>query len=127
MPNVSKTSGQAFYSHKFELNNGQALTFNIDGRYQGSQLLNVIAQSSINNGKLPLIHIGGQFVGNASIAWNVNKNFLASAYVRNFTDNRYKSVAQYIPPGPPPAPQVDTTVARQYDPRTYGLVLNYQF
>jgi iron complex outermembrane receptor protein len=127
MPNVAKTSGQAFYSHKFELNNGQALTFNIDGRYQGSQLLNVIAQSSINSGKLPLVQIGGQFVGNASIAWNVSKNFLASAYIRNFTDNRYKSAAQYIPPGPPPAPQVDTTVARQYDPRTYGLVLNYQF
>ena len=122
MPNVPDWTAQGTYSHRFELGGDQSLTFGITGRYRSSVQLNTIKPSETPY--LPFIISDSQIVGDANVTWAFNDRVSLIGYVRNFTDERFKSEAAVI--GVDPFGNV-LSLARRSDPRVFGAVLNVQF
>ncbi|EIZ80072.1 TonB-dependent receptor [Novosphingobium sp. Rr 2-17] len=129
IPNVSKWAAEVYYGHRFDLANGQNVSVNLNGRYRSSVLLNTITPSLYNDGYLPYLKEGDQYVADANVIWAFSDKGSVSVYIRNITDNRYKNSSQVIaapaPPGgvAPPA----SNIARQSDPRTFGATFNLAF
>lgn len=70
---------------------------------------------------MPYATNGSTVVGNVTVTWNMASRYFLSAYVRNVSDERYKTGAR-----------LTNTVATQNtaslsDPRTFGAVGGVRF
>lgn len=127
IPNMSPVAGSLSYLHEFPLPGGQALSLSVDLLYRSARDLNPITSAVLASGYAPYLQVGRQFVGNVSATWTIGPRRTLTAYVRDANDNRYKTNANVILPGPPPAPQLVQAFATESDPRTVGLVLSFGF
>jgi iron complex outermembrane receptor protein len=81
-----------------------------------------LTPSLFNTGATPYADVGDQLIGDLSATLTLpDKHYSVTAYVRNFTDNRYKTdvLVQTVQPV-----NVSATL---YDPRTVGVILSAHF
>ncbi|MGC3982885.1 MAG: TonB-dependent receptor [Steroidobacteraceae bacterium] len=92
----------AAYEHTFPFANGSAIKARVDGRYNSAYDLivaNPAFESAANpsgaflvSEQLRYSHLDAQVTGNASVNWSSpNNKYSVGGYVRNFTDNVYKT------------------------------------
>ena len=132
MPSVTPFTASLSYDHDFVLPGGSRLTPRGAVRYLSPhELTNVTAQEAsdpvyINNSGphatyYQYFHVDGQVVTDVNLAWSSpDSKWLANAYVRNISDNRYKTVVNVQGPGVAFVPSL-------YEPRTIGVSLNARF
>jgi iron complex outermembrane receptor protein len=119
VPNVVPFTANLNYDHRFDLPGGSSLTFSADARYLGPNDQAPGGLAATLQSFYPYIRAEGEALGDLNLTWlSSNKKFSVGPYVRNVTNNQYKTVAN-----PPPVPFVPATATR-YDPRTYGVVLS---
>jgi iron complex outermembrane receptor protein len=71
---------------------------------------------------LAYVHVDDQWTGNLSGTWRPsNGRYTVTGYVRNVTDNRYKTYVQLQ------SVQPLSVTGTQNDPRTFGVVLSSAF
>jgi iron complex outermembrane receptor protein len=110
------------YDHYFHLPRGSTLIFHGDGRYLGSSEGHEDATQAAS-GATSYVRIAAQGIGDLSLTWIApNERYSASGYVRNVSDNRYITSR---PLGTETAPF--TYSPTQYEPRTYGVIVNAHF
>jgi iron complex outermembrane receptor protein len=127
IPNIAPLAGSLSYMHEFKLPGDHALTFNLDLLYRSGRDLNPITSAVLANGYAPYLQVEHQYTGNIGATWTFGPQRTLTAYVRNAGNKRYKTNANVILPGPPPAPQIVQAFASESDPRTVGVVLNVGF
>lgn len=98
------------------------MTFHADARYLSARDGDLNAAQLAAGGK-PFVRIGAQGIGDLAMTWrSANEHYSVGAYVRNVTDNRYLSDVILGTNAQP-----FTYTQTQYDPRTYGVILNVRF
>lgn len=113
----------AAYSHSFALPGGSVLDFRADARFQSAYNLGNLGSQLGSQGGLAYVHVGDEWIGNLNGSWRSNDGrYSVTAYVRNITDNRYKTYVQLQTVEPVPVASV-----AQYDPRTFGIVLSVRY
>ena len=117
---ITPTSITANYEHIFNFAGGSLLSLRLDGRYESSHLTQNLHADWLAIGYGQYVHVGSRTIGNltASVA-SEGGRYSISAYVRNFTNQKY---ATYNVGGDPNSLRVDWT-----DPRTFGAVLSVRF
>jgi len=117
VPGAIPHTFNAAYSHSFTLPDDSKFDFRADARYTSAYNLDNVSQG------LEYVHVGNQWTGNLSGTWRPsNDRYSVTAYVRNVTNNRYKTFAnvQLMQP-------VVVASGTQNDPRTFGVVLSAAF
>jgi iron complex outermembrane receptor protein len=127
IPSMAPVAWSLGYLHEFTLPRNQALSFSFDLLYRSGQDLNSITSALLAGGYTPFLRVDSQYFGNFNATWTFGPQRTLTAFVRNVSDNRYKTSANVILPGPPPAPQTVDTFTSQSDPRTIGVVLHVGF
>lgn len=127
IPGVVPLSIYPSYSHIFELPLGQKLEIGADALYHSSYDVVALTQDDLQpdadypQGLAKYVRVKDQITGNVHATWTVNTHASLSAYVRNVTDERYKTFVNIsrssISPG----------AAVLSDARTYGVMLNLSF
>ncbi len=122
--NVVPHTVNAAYTHFFHLADGVDLSVHGDGRYLSAHSVSsqFLTPSLFNTGATPYADVGDQLIGDLSATLTLpDKHYSVTAYVRNFTDNRYKTdvLVQTVQPV-----NVSATL---YDPRTVGVILSAHF
>lgn len=109
------------YRHSFTLPGDSTLDFRADARFQSAHNLdNVSAQSG--EAGLAHVRVGDQWTGNLSSSWlSSDGMYSVTGYVRNVTNNRYKTFVQIQ------SQQPLIATGTQNDPRTFGIVLNARY
>ena len=69
----------------------------------------------------PYLRNGSTWIGNLSLAWQFTRQASVSAYVRNVSDERYKTFIGLTSDIP------SWNIAQLSDPRTYGAVISWKF
>jgi outer membrane receptor protein involved in Fe transport len=117
---ITPTTITANYEHIFNLAGGSLLSLRLDGRYESSHLTQDLHADWLQLGYGQYVHVGSRTIGNltASMA-SEGGRYSFSAYVRNFTNQKYTT---YLVQGDPTSLQVAWT-----DPRTYGAMLSVRF
>jgi iron complex outermembrane receptor protein len=112
----------AAYRHTFTLPGDSTLDFRADARYESAYNLdNVNAQ--LGQAGLAYERVGNEWTGNLSSGWlSSNGIYSVTAYVRNVTNNRYKTFAQLQSLVP-----VIVATGTQNDPRTFGIILTARY
>lgn len=110
------------YSHTFHFLEGQTLTLMAEGLYRSGYLVTQLNATQIADGYVPFDSNEAVLSGNVTAAWNPTENYSLSAYVRNVSDERYKTT---VNAGSGADPR--DNVARLSEPRTFGVVLNMKF
>ncbi|WP_428312848.1 TonB-dependent receptor [Hydrocarboniphaga sp.] len=114
------------YTHTFPLPGGSALDFRADAHYRSSHMLDNVS-AGLGDAGLKFTSVGGEWTGNLSSTWLSSEGkYSVTGYVRNVTDNRYKTYVQLqsLPNDFNPDPVATGT---QYDPRTFGIVLSARY
>lgn len=110
----------AAYSHSFALPGGSTLDFRADARFQSAYNLGNVSAQLGDQGGLAYVHVGDEWISNLNGSWRSSSGkYSVTAYLRNVTDNRYKTYVQLQTLEPVPVASV-----AQYDPRTVGIVLS---
>lgn len=104
------------YSHTFSLPRGQTLTFLAEVLFRSRYLVTNLSPNDYSSGLEPYYRNGDTTRGNLTATWNSTEKLSLSAYVRNLSNDRYKSTAS-----------VQTQTATLSEPRTYGVVLKATF
>jgi outer membrane receptor protein involved in Fe transport len=123
-------TGNLSYEHVFKLPGGSNLTIHADGRYISSREITDVTQQQVINGAAQYADVKAAVVGNLNTTWSASGGRVSvTGYVRNVGDNRYftnRTITTSGNFGALPRNQwtFDNT---QYDPRTYGVVLNVRF
>jgi iron complex outermembrane receptor protein len=122
VPGVVPHTFNAAYSHHFTLPGDSTIDFRADARFQSAHNLdNVSAQ--LGQAGLAYVHVDDQWTGNLSGSWQPsNGDYSVTVYVRNVTNNRYKTFAQLQLLQP-----FVVASGTQNDPRTYGVVLTARY
>jgi outer membrane receptor protein involved in Fe transport len=99
---------------------GSTLLARIDGKYESSHLTENLHTDFLQMGLGQYVEVDSRTIGNLNGVWSsAEGRFSVSAYVRNFTNEKY---ATYDVQGNPNSFLVDWT-----DPRTYGVALSARF
>jgi iron complex outermembrane receptor protein len=107
------------YEHVFDLSGGSTFTARIDGRYQSAHLSGNLNVLWLNLGYGQYAQLPSQTTGNLTGTWtSEGGRYSISAYVRNFTNEQYKtySVTDLV--------ELPVTFS---DPRTYGAMASARF
>jgi outer membrane receptor protein involved in Fe transport len=127
VPGLPPVSFLLGYDHTFVFGNGSTLVPAAQLRYTGGyylgQATTAEAASTDANGNsyLDYLYQDSVVLGDITASWtSASGKFSATGYVRNVTDERYKTSAT-LPTG---SPMINVTVG---DPRTYGLMLRAKF
>lgn len=107
------------YRHTFSLPGGQSLTFMAEALFRSSHLVTDFGPSQV--ALEPYLRNDSTVRGNVSLGWQFLPNATLNAYVRNVTDERYKTyigLTSTVPTG---------NIAQLSDPRTFGAVLSVKF
>jgi outer membrane receptor protein involved in Fe transport len=117
---ITPTSITANYEHIFNLTGGSLLSMRLDGRYESSHLTQNLHADWLAIGYGQYVHVGSRTIGNLTGSWSTDGGrYSVSAYVRNFTNQKY---ATYNVGGDPNSLRVEWT-----DPRTYGALFSVRF
>jgi iron complex outermembrane receptor protein len=121
---VAPLTVNASYTHQWHLPGDSTLSLRVDGRYLSSHDEGTITEQQLNQGGERFVHVDGQFVGNLSSTWSLADNRLSvTGYVRNVTDNRYKTSIRVNSLGN----VISGSTVTEYDVRTYGVVIGVNF
>jgi iron complex outermembrane receptor protein len=117
---ITPTTITANYEHIFNFAGDSLLSMRIDGRYESAHLTQNLHADWLALGYGQYVHVGSRTIGNLTASWSRDGGrFSVSAYVRNFTNQKYTT---YLVQGDPTSLQVNWT-----DPRTYGAMLSVRF
>jgi iron complex outermembrane receptor protein len=122
VPGAIPHTFNAGYRHTFTLPGDSTIDFHADARFESAYNLdNVSAQ--LGQAGLAYVRVADQWTGNLSSSWqSSNGIFSVTAYVRNVTDNRYKTFGQLQLLQP-----IVVASGTQNDPRTFGVVLSARY
>jgi iron complex outermembrane receptor protein len=110
----------AFYEHVFNLPGGSTLMGRIDGQYFSPHRTSNLQTAQLAVGDDQYVKVGSQTIGNLSGTWSDKSGHLSiTAYVRNFTNERYIT---YTYANDPNNFNVDWN-----DPRIYGAIVTAHF
>lgn len=110
----------AFYEHTFNLPGGSTLMGRIDGQYYSPHLTDNLHADLLALGQEQYVRAGSQTIGNLSGTWSAENGHLSiTAYVRNFTNERYTT---YTFQG-----SEQSYLADWSDPRIYGAIVTAHF
>ncbi len=110
------------YSHSFTLPGDSTLDFHANARYTSAYNLDNVGAQLGQDG-LAYVHVGDQLTGNMSSTWRPsNGRYAVTGYVRNVTDNRYKTFGQVQLLQP-----IIVASGTRNEPRTFGVVLSTSF
>jgi len=111
----------AAYRHSFTLPGDSTLDFRADTRFESAYNLDNVSASLGQTG-LQYVHVGNEWTGNLSSSWLSSSGiYSVTAYVRNVTNNRYKTFVQLT------SLQPLSSTGTQNDPRTVGIVLTARY
>lgn len=119
--NVVPSSVSGSYNHVFETPGDSTLTAHVAGRWMAGHYLNNVATRVYNGGGYAWLYADDAAVGDFDLTWrSKNDRVSITAYVRNFTNERYLTAALLTSP---------TGGGYGYlsEPRTYGVVLSAHF
>jgi iron complex outermembrane receptor protein len=112
----------AAYRHSFVLPGNSKIDFRADARFESAHNLDNIS-AQMGQAGLAYVRVGDQWTGNLSSTWRPSGgDYSATAYVRNVTDNRYKTFAQLQLLQP-----FVVASGTRYEPRTFGVVLSARY
>jgi iron complex outermembrane receptor protein len=117
---LTPTTVSANYEHVFTLAGGSTFAARLDGRYESAHLTQNLHADwlAMGYGKYP--YVGARTIGNLSGVWaSDGGRYSVSAYVRNFTDQKYTA---YTVLGDPTSLGVGWN-----DPRTYGAQVSVRY
>lgn len=127
IPGVVPLSIYPSYSHTFELPLDQKLEIGADALYHSSYDVVALTRDDLQpdadypQGLEKYVRVKDQITGNVHATWTVTLHASLSAYIRNITDERYKTFVNI-------SRTSDTVGAAVLsDARTYGVVLNLRF
>lgn len=109
------------YSHDFSLGQDRLLAFKFEANYRsGLDLSTLTVQQAASSEIGDLVHQKRVLIGNVYASLRLSPAVSINAYVRNVSNNRYKTTVN---------PNSDSTVlaAQLFEPRTVGTVLNLRF
>ncbi len=112
------------YSHTFTLPGDQTLTLLGEALYHSGYLVTDLADIGAAADFIPFrqnFSNGSVLTGNFTATWNPASKLSVSAYVRNVSDQRYKTTVIADSTSP------QTSGATLSDPRTYGIVVSARF
>jgi iron complex outermembrane receptor protein len=110
----------AYYEHTFDLPGGSTLMARIDGQYYSPHLTDNLHADLLALGQEQYVKAGSQTIGNLSGTWMALDGHLSiTAYVRNFTNQRYTT---YTFQG-----SEQSYLADWNDPRIYGVIVSAHF
>jgi iron complex outermembrane receptor protein len=110
------------YSHSFTLHDESTLDFRADARYTSAYNLDNVS-AALGAAGLAYVHADDQWTGNMSTTWRPsNGRYAVTGYVRNVTNNRYKTFGQVQLLQP-----FVVASGTQNDPQTVGVVLSASF
>jgi iron complex outermembrane receptor protein len=110
------------YRHTFNLAGGSTMDFHADARYQAAYNVDNVSEQ-LGQAGLAYMHVDDQWTGDLSSTWrSSNGLYTVTGYVRNVTDNRYKTFAQVQLLQP-----FVVASGTQSEPRTFGIVLSAAF
>jgi iron complex outermembrane receptor protein len=121
IPGVVPFSVYPSYTHTFALPGDQTLSIGLEALYHSGYDVVAVDQAQAAAGLLPYVAVGNQVTGNINATWKVSRKFSFSAYVRNVSDERYKTFLNISST----ADSVGAAVLS--DPRTFGAVLRVAF
>jgi iron complex outermembrane receptor protein len=122
VPGAVPHTFNAGYSHSFNLPGDSMLDFHADARYTSAYYLDNVSEQ-LGQAGLAYVHVDGQWTGNLSSSWRPgNGHYSVTGYVRNVTNNRYKTFGQVQLLQP-----FVVASGTQNDPRTFGVVVSASF
>ncbi|MFT4198965.1 MAG: TonB-dependent receptor [Pseudoxanthomonas sp.] len=123
IPGISPTMAQLGYDHEFDLGNGSALNFHLEGRYQAKTPLSISA-AKYTSFYLDWIRQNDTRLVNTSLTWtSPTGQYSISGYVHNVLDRVTRSIGSSFS-----GTGANTTSTFSFsDPRTYGVVLQAHF
>lgn len=112
------------YSHRFDFENGAGLLLRGDIRHTSPYDVIRITVAEATGGASPYVRTGAHATGNLSATWmGPDGAYSVTAYVRNVTDERFKTGADIISA----VNGVVVANGELSDPRTWGIVLTGRF
>ncbi|MDB6012467.1 MAG: TonB-dependent receptor [Gammaproteobacteria bacterium] len=109
-----------YYEHTFNLPGGSTLMARIDGQYYSPHLTDNLHADLLALGQEQYVETGSHAIGNLSGTWTSQDYHLSvTAYVRNFTNERYTT---YMFQGSEQSFGADWN-----DPRIYGVMVSAHF
>ncbi|MFA9216785.1 MAG: TonB-dependent receptor domain-containing protein, partial [Sphingomonadaceae bacterium] len=122
VPGAVPHTFNAGYGHTFNLPGDSVLDVRADARYTSAYYLDNVSEQ-LGQAGLAYVHVGEQWTGNLSSTWRPSDaRYAVTAYVRNVTNNRYKTFGQVQLLQP-----FVVASGTQNDPRTIGVVLSSSF
>jgi iron complex outermembrane receptor protein len=122
VPGVVPHTFNVAYRHTFTLSDSSTLDVRADARYTSAYNLDNIS-AQLGQAGMAYVHVDEQWTGNLSGTWVPGSgNYSVTAYVRNVTNNRYKTFTQLQLLQP-----VVVASGTQNDPQTVGIVLTARF
>lgn len=110
----------ASYQHTFEIPGGSKVSARIDGKYESAHRTQNLHVDLLRIGYGKYAQVGDRTIGNAQLTWmSENDRYSFSAYVRNFTNEKY---ATYSVGG-----NLNALDVTYVDPRVVGVVLSASF
>ena len=110
----------AYYEHTFDLPGGSTVKARIDGQYYSAHQTDNLHADLLALGQEQYVEAGSQTIGNLSGTWMALDGHLSiTAYVRNFTNQRYTT---YTFQG-----SEQSYLADWNDPRIYGAIVSARF
>ena len=122
---VPTRTGNVSYDRSFHLPGDSRLNARAAARYIGPYDANRLAVNPVRMaaGAGPWIHTDTEWMGDLTATWtSADDHYSISGYVRNVTDNRFKTNVDIQSNTPSQG-----TTAVLYDPRTYGVVFTTNF
>jgi iron complex outermembrane receptor protein len=112
----------AAYRHAFTLPGNSTIDFRASARFEAAHNLDNIS-AQMGQAGLAYVRVADQWTGNLSSSWSSSDgDYSVTAYVRNLTNNRYKTFAQLQLLQP-----FVVASGTQYEPRTFGVVLTARY
>jgi iron complex outermembrane receptor protein len=121
VPGIVPLSISPSYTHTFDFAGGQTLSLGLEALYRSALDVTTVSQEDANSGLLPYARTKQQLTGNVNATWKPAEKISFSAYVRNVSDERYKT---FLNVSATPAAVGASSLS---EPRTYGAVLNVGF
>lgn len=121
IPGILPVSIYPSYTRIFELPRGQMLSVGLEALYRSAYDVVAATQADEAAGLRSYLRVDDQLTGNVNATWKPTAKISLSAYVRNVSDERYKTFVSVS--------STPTTVGAAVlsDPRTYGAMLNVSF
>jgi iron complex outermembrane receptor protein len=121
VPGAIPHTFNAAYRHAFTLPGDSTLDFRADARFESAYNLDNVSAQPGQSG-LAYQRVGNQWTGNLSSSWlSSDAVYSVTGYVRNVTNNRYKTFVQLV------SQQPLIATGMQNDPRTFGIVLTVRY